>query len=277
MRSSPPGLWGRKQTQGCRLELGTSARPQGRAGLTATARSRDQRAGRGRNSCFLPTPPRPDDRESAACHRLGQRPDADPAPQGLGRPPSGSQPGPGAPGPPRQDNESKGALGQSRGLEAAVGTPAQTAGLKATASRPTRRLAPPAPPPGLAPHPFPTRDPGVPRPSTLTPGGGNKASRSVSPFPSQARPTRAPRLPPDSQPEAAREGNGQDVGWGPQGRRRTSRASACVWTVDTEEGPPASRPHEGSPRPVPSPATCTCPPEGIRPQMLTVFIIITYL
>nr|XP_020735104.1 basic proline-rich protein-like [Odocoileus virginianus texanus] len=184
-----------------------------------------------------------------------QRPDADPAPQGLGRPPSGSQPGPGTPGPPRQDNESKGALGQSRGLEAAVGTPAQAAGLKATARQPARHPAPPAPPPGLAPCPSPARDPGVPRPFTLTPGGGNRASRECEPLPFAGQAHQSPRLPPDSQPEAAHEGSGRDVGWSPQGRRKTSGASAvCLdgWTRRRDHLLPApTRAHRGRSRPRP--------------------------
>ena len=94
---------------------------QGRAGLTVAAQSRDQKAGRGRNSCFLPTPPRARRqgvcRLSAARAVAGCRPCAPRPGQGhRGRQVAvspASNPGPAPPG----KTTKAGALGQSWGLQ----------------------------------------------------------------------------------------------------------------------------------------------------------------
>ena len=164
-----PGEGSRRKDAGLNLGL---LQDQGQAGLTVTARSRDQQAGRGRNSCFLPTPPQPDDRESAGCQRLGQWPDADPVPHGLGKATEGGKwlsARPATLDPPAQARRRK------QGLWARAGGSSPDGGAEGQSTPPRQAPAPsPAPPP----RPFPARDPRVPRPSACPPVGATRRLRA---------------------------------------------------------------------------------------------------
>ena len=139
------------------------------------------------------------------------------------------------------------------------------AGLKDRAHRPARR----PPPPQLRLHT--PLQPGIPGSPDLPPvprwGQQGISEREPLPFTGQAH--QSPQAALLSQTSSQR-----------QPTRETDRMQALpslghvFGQVDTEEGPPASHPHEGPTVARPTPGHMYLSPVGIQPQMLTGFIII---